>query len=84
MKNAIFLDGELMGVACRGVEREMVKVASPVDGARVFPLFTSALEGVYSVPYQWAVRTGKTSSTGNRPGLEGSKWVQYNLVSHRL
>ena len=50
MKNAIFLDGELMGVACRGVEREMVKVASPVDGARVFPLPTSALEGVYSVP----------------------------------
>lgn len=42
MQNAIFLDEERMGGDVGEVEREMVKVASPVDGARVFPTLTSA------------------------------------------
>lgn len=37
MQNAIFLDGEGWGERVGEVEREMVQVASPVDGARVFP-----------------------------------------------
>ncbi|KAJ5658835.1 uncharacterized protein N7484_002484 [Penicillium longicatenatum] len=42
MGNAIFLDGEVMAGVSGKVEREMVKVASPADGARVFPGLTSA------------------------------------------
>ncbi|KAJ5544369.1 hypothetical protein N7513_006933 [Penicillium frequentans] len=42
MGNAIFLDGEVMAGVSGEVEREMVKVASPADGARVFPGLTSA------------------------------------------
>lgn len=42
MQNAIFLDGERMGGDVGEVEREMLKVASPADGARVFPALTSA------------------------------------------
>lgn len=42
MQNAIFLDGKGMGERVGEVGREMVKVASPVDGARVFPALLSA------------------------------------------
>lgn len=42
MQNAIFLDGEGMGERVGEVGREMVKVASPADGARVFPALLSA------------------------------------------